>query len=179
MKKTPKKSFLISIVIMVIYFILITEISNTIISFTRVNFWILGIVFAPAIIVPIAMYRKLEKKERKTWVKKLAVSSLILVSIGISFTHITSVFGWTNAHSEFGWVLLFIWVGTIIWVISLAVAIICILAGIVIYKKISRRGERISYFASPIITFIFLFFFIVLIIWSFTNIIATLQEIIR
>jgi len=180
MKHTSKIYIVISIVIMLFYISLIILVSTILGVADRSSFLILTISIAPTIVImPILIDRKLDARSRQSFFKKLAILSIILILLAMSFMSIANNLGWTNPNTE-GWMILVFWFGIVSWILSAIITITVFLIGIGIHKKLKGKEEKTFDLVHPIMFNSLLSpFYIGLVLWSFASIIATLQEVIR
>jgi len=177
MKYIPKIFIIASISIVWLYLLLIVLSSNSILISDVIDVWILVVLITNAtLVVPVVMYRKLDDRDRKKFIKILAVLSLIFISCGMIFMHV-ALPRWGNTE---GWEIIANWFFSIIFVLSFITTTFLSFIGIVLYKLINRKTEEIFDLMSLVIfDFILPFFSIVLLIWSFFLITSTMDDIFR
>lgn len=116
-----------------------------------------------SMVVPIVMYRKSDDSNRKLFIKKLLIMSLVLFILAMINLYIADIIN--RGH---GWAILIVWIWNAAWILSLIATIILAVFVIIVYKIIIPSKKNISEMALLIVSnFIFPFYLVVLIFWSF------------
>jgi len=134
-----------------------------------------ALIFNIIIVIPITMYQKTNNEEKEKINKMLIILSVFSILFGMFFVHLVH-FGTTWVTN--GLLILFAWGGSIIYIVSVIVAVIAVSLGINLYMQKSKTKQSKCDITYQVLSnFIFPVSSIFLIIWAFLIIIETILEI--